>query len=245
MARYDPDSGIGRQSGSPRSGQVPRRGKARAIGVAGTEQLRIRSGRKTGPMSEPPGGDVTTLLKRWGTGDESALDELFPIVYDELRRVAGYYLRMEGPGQTLQGTALVHEAYLRLVKDTDRDWAGRTHFFAVSSRIIRHLLVDHARERRAQKRGGDLEHVPLDEALTVPASDNLDLPALDDALEELGTLDPLKVQIVELRFFGGLSVAETAVVLRIAPATVKRHFSVARLWLHRRLRGGTVRAVRS
>jgi RNA polymerase sigma factor (TIGR02999 family) len=196
-------------------------------------------------MSEPRGGDVTTLLRRWSTGDASAFDELFPIVYEELRRVAGYHLRMEGPGQSMQGTALVHEAYLRLVKDADREWAGRTHFFAVSSRIIRHLLVDHARERGAQKRGGDLEHVPLEDALAVPASDNLDLLALDEALDELGALDPLKVQIVELRFFGGLSVAETGVVLRIAPATVKRHYSVARLWLHRRLRGGARNTVQS
>jgi RNA polymerase sigma factor (TIGR02999 family) len=188
-------------------------------------------------MSEPAGGDLSALLRRWSTGDESALDQLFPIVYAELRRVAGYYLRMESASPTLQATALVHEAYLRLVKDTDREWAGRTHFFAVSSRIIRHLLVDHARERRAQKRGGDFEHVPLDEALTLPAPDTLDLPALDAALDELGALDPMKTRIVELRFFGGLSVVETATVLHIAPATVKRHFSVARLWLHRRLRG--------
>jgi RNA polymerase sigma factor (TIGR02999 family) len=196
-------------------------------------------------MSEPAGGDLTALLRRWSTGDESALDQLFPIVYAELRRVAGYYLRMESSRPTLQATALVHEAYLRLVKDTDREWAGRTHFFAVSSRIIRHLLVDHARERRAQKRGGDVEHVSLDEALMVPAPDALDLPALDAALDELGALDPMKARIVELRFFGGLSVVETAAVLRIAPATVKRHFSVARLWLHRRLRGEPVEALRT
>jgi RNA polymerase sigma factor (TIGR02999 family) len=122
------------------------------------------------------------------------------------------------------------------VKDTDRRWNGRSHFFAVASRIIRHLLVDHARERGAQKRGGAVARAPLDEALTVPAPENVDVPALDEALTALAAVDPLKARIVELRFFGGLSVAETAVVLKIAPATVKRHFGVARLWLHRRLR---------
>jgi RNA polymerase sigma factor (TIGR02999 family) len=190
-------------------------------------------------MAQAAGGDVTALLRQWSTGDERALDQLFPIVYEELRRLAGYYLRMEAPGPTLQPTALVHEAYLRLVKDVDRDWAGRTHFFAVSSRIIRHLLVDHARETRAQKRGGGAGHVPLDEAFGVAAPENLDLVELDEALDELAALDPMKARIIELRFFGGLSVADTAVVLKVAPVTVKRHFAVARLWLHRRLRGDT------
>jgi RNA polymerase sigma factor (TIGR02999 family) len=186
-------------------------------------------------MTQGTGG-VTAMLRRWSAGDESALNELFPIVYEELRRLAGYYLRMEAPGASLQATALVHEAYLRLVQDTDREWAGRTHFFAVSSRIIRHLLVDHARETKAQKRGGGAEHVPLEAALTVPVDDHLDMIALDAALEALAAQDPLKARVVELRFFGGLSVAETAAVTGMSPASVKRHFSVAKLWLHRRLR---------
>ena len=185
-------------------------------------------------------GDVTGLLRRWSTGDEAALDELFPIVYDELRRLAGHQLRMEAPGAMLQATALVHEAYLRLVKDTDREWAGRAHFFAVSSRIIRHLLVDHARETRAGKRGGGAERFPIDAASAVAAPGDLDFVELDEALDALAALDPVKSRIVELRFFGGLSVAEAAAVLGISPATVKRHFAVARLWLHRRLRGGAV-----
>lgn len=196
-------------------------------------------------MSEPAAGEVTALLRRWSTGDERALDQLFPIVYDELRRLAAYYLRMEAPGPTLQATALVHDAYLRLVDDSDRDWAGRTHFFAVSSRIIRHLLVDHAREIHAQKRGGGAERLPIEAALEVPAAENVDLLAIDAALEELAAVDSIKARIIELRFFGGLSVAETATVLHVAPATVKRHFSVARLWLHRRLREDIVSPART
>src|SRR5262245_2118069 len=158
-------------------------------------------------MSEPAAGEVTALLRRWSTGDERALDQLFPIVYDELRRLAAYYVRMEPPGATLQPTALVHDAYLRLVNDADRDWAGRTHFFAVSSRIIRHLLVDHAREIHAQKRGGGAERLPIEAALAVPAAENVDLLAIDAALEELAAVDSFKARIIELRFFGGLSVA--------------------------------------
>lgn len=188
-------------------------------------------------MAETAAGEVTALLRRWSGGDDRALDQLFPIVYEELRRLAAYHLRMEAPGPILQPTALVHDAYLRLVKDADRDWAGRTHFFAVSSRILRHMLVDHARETRAQKRGGGAQRVPLEAALSVPAPDDLDLVSLDEALDAFGALDPLKARIVELRYFGGLSVADTAAVLKISPATVKRHFAVAKLWLHRRLRG--------
>jgi len=188
-------------------------------------------------MPDPVGPDVTGLLRRWSDGDEAAFNELLPIVYEELKRLAAYYVRMEAPGQTLQATALVHEAYLRLVKDGDREWAGRTHFFAVSSRIIRHLLVDRARETRAAKRGGGAERLPLDAAQDVAAPPDLDLVELDDALGALASVDPLKSRIVEMRVFGGLSVDETAAVLHVAPATVKRHFAVAKLWLHRRLRG--------
>jgi RNA polymerase sigma factor (TIGR02999 family) len=189
-------------------------------------------------MADAAGGEVTALLRRWSSGDEGARDELFPIVYDELRRLAGYHMRGEAPGALLQPTALVHEAYLRLVADRDRDWAGRTHFFAVSSRILRHLLVDQAREARAQKRGGEAQRLPIEAALGVPDRDELDIVELDRALEALAAFDPLKAQIIELRFFGGLSVGDTASVLRIAPATVKRHFAVAKVWLHRQLRDG-------
>jgi len=188
-------------------------------------------------MADPATDDVTALLQRWSRGDEGALNELVPVVYEELKRLAGYYLKMEAPGPTLQATALVHEAYLRLVKDGDREWAGRTHFFAVSSRIIRHLLVDHARQTRAGKRGGGAERLPLDAAQAVATPEDLDLVELDEALDALASLDPMKSRIVELRFFGGLSVDETAAVLQVAPVTVKRHFAVAKLWLHRRLRG--------
>ncbi|HEY7284307.1 MAG TPA: ECF-type sigma factor [Vicinamibacterales bacterium] len=188
-------------------------------------------------MAHPASGEITALLHRWGAGDEDALDQLFPIVYEELRRLAAYYVGMEAPSATLQATSLVHDAYLRLVKDSDRDWAGRAHFFAVASRIIRHLLVDHAREIRAQKRGGGADRVSLDAAGDVAAPDVLELLELDEALTALRELDPVKARIVEMRFFGGLSVAETSAVLKIAPATVKRHFAVAKLWLHRRLRG--------
>jgi RNA polymerase sigma factor (TIGR02999 family) len=191
-------------------------------------------------MADAAAGGVTALLQRWSSGDERARDELFPIVYDELRRLAAWHMRGEAPGALLQPTALVHEAYLRLVADRDRDWAGRTHFFAVSSRILRHVLVDQARETRALKRGGDARRLPIEAALEVPDRDDLDIVELDRSLEALAAFDPLKAQIIELRFFGGLSVADTAAVLRIAPATVKRHFAVAKVWLHRHLRDGTI-----
>ena len=196
-----------------------------------------------GPMAGAAQGEVTALLKRWREGDEDAFNQLFPVVYGELRRLAGYYMRTEAPSPTLQCTALVHEVYLRLVKEVDREWSGRAHFFAVASRVIRHLLVDHAREVRAQKRGGGAERAPLDEALTVPAPEDVDLLDLDEAMHALASIDPIKARIVELRFFGGLSVPETAEVLHFAPSAVKRHFAVARVWLHRRLRNGPVASV--
>ncbi len=196
-------------------------------------------------MSEPAAGEVTALLRRWSTGDERALDQLFPIVYDELRRLAAYYSRMEAPGPSPQAAATVQVPPRPPGTQPLSDWAGRTHVFAVSSRIIRHLLVDPAREIHAQKRGGGAERLPIEAALEVPAAENVDLLAIDAALEELAAVDSIKARIIELRFFGGLSVAETATVLHVAPATVKRHFSVARLWLHRRLREDIVSPART
>jgi RNA polymerase sigma factor (TIGR02999 family) len=180
--------------------------------------------------------EVTELLRRWGSGDEDALGQLMPLVYDELKRLAGYYLQMEAGDHSLTNTALVHEAYLRLAGGSDLDLQDRHHFFAVVSRVIRHILVDRARRGMAAKR--DLRNkAPLEDALTVPAQDDLDLVGLDEALEELGRTDPDKLRVVELRFFGGLSVAETAEVMDTSPATVKRQWSVAKVWLYEQMRG--------
>ena len=182
-------------------------------------------------------GEVTVLLRRWSAGDESALGQLMPLVYDELKRLAGYYLRMEAGQASLTSTAIVHEAYLRLVGSAAVDLHDRQHFFAVASRVIRHILVDNARKRGAAKRDL-LAKAPLDEALTVPVQQDLDLVALDEALESLGRTDPDKLRVVELRFFGGLSVEETAEVMGTSAATVKREWSVAKVWLYEQMHGG-------
>jgi RNA polymerase sigma factor (TIGR02999 family) len=180
--------------------------------------------------------EVSVLLRRWSEGDAGARDELIPLVYDELKRLAGYYLKLESGGQSLECTALVHEAYLRLAGDATPQWAGRAHFFAVASQIIRHLLVDHARRQKAARR--DIRHkAPLDEALTVPAQSDLDLVAIDEALDALARVDPEKARVVELRFFGGLSVEESAEALGVSTPTVKRHWSIAKLWLYRHMQG--------
>ena len=181
-------------------------------------------------------GEITRLLEKWGLGDGQALDQLMPMVYGELKNLAGHYLRMERPGHTLQCTALVHEVYLRLVNQGSIQWQDRRHFFAVASRIIRHLLVDHARRHAAAKR--DHDKAPLDVALTIPVESGLDLVALNEALESLGRTDPDKLRVVELRFFGGLSVEETAEVMDTSTATVKRAWSVAKLWLYKEMYGG-------
>lgn len=178
--------------------------------------------------------EVTNLLRRWGRGDQSALDELVPLVYDELKRLAGFYLRMEAGQPSLTSTAVVHEAYLRLAGAAEPDLLDRQHFFAVASRVIRHILVDHARHERAAKR--DLrQKALLDEALTIPVQGDLDIVALDEALESLGCTDPDKLRVVELRFFGGLSVKETGEVMGTSPATVKRQWSVAKVWLYNQM----------
>jgi len=189
-------------------------------------------------MGESGQHEVTRLLREWGAGDGKALDELIELVYPELHRIAARYLQGR-PGQTLQSTALVHEAYLRLVGRQDVHWSNRTHFYAVAARIIRGILVDHYRAQRAEKRGGEAEKVTLEGSVAgSPAADLVDLLDLDTALRELEQLDPQQARIVELRYFAGLSIEETAHVAGISPATVKRDWLLAKAWIRRRLSGG-------
>jgi RNA polymerase sigma factor (TIGR02999 family) len=170
--------------------------------------------------------------------DRQSLDALLPIVYQELKRLAASYLRRERPGQTLQPTALVHEAYLRLMKDNPERWQNRAHFCAIAAHSMRQILIEKARARGALKRGGAQPRVTLDESLVAGAEPSVDLVALDRALERLEAIDPEQARLVELRFFGGLTVEETAEALDISPATVKRHWTVARAWLARELGNG-------
>lgn len=189
-------------------------------------------------MGDSGSHEVTRLLHEWGAGDAKAREQLIEIVYPELRRIASRYLHGRS-GQTLQSTALVHEAYLRLVGRQDVHWKDRTHFYAVAARIIRGILVDHYRAQNAGKRGGEAERVALDESVAAPptASDPVDLLDLDAALNELEKLDPQQARIVELRYFAGLSIEETAQVTGVSPATVKRDWLVAKAWIRRRLSG--------
>jgi RNA polymerase sigma-70 factor (ECF subfamily) len=186
--------------------------------------------------------DVSKLLRAWSDGDQSALNGLTPIVYEELRRLAHHYMERERPGHTLQTTALVNEAYMRLVDYKRMQWQDRAHFFAVAAQVMRRILVDHARSHNI-KRGAGVQHVALDDVAVVSGDrtgdPGVDLVALDDALNALARLDPRKVQIIEMRFFGGLSVEETAEVLKVSPATVRRDWSIAKFWLYRELGGGT------
>ena len=181
---------------------------------------------------------VCELLRAWSDGDATALERLTPIVYDELHRLARRYMRGERPGHSLQTTALVNEAYMRLVGCERIQWQNRAHFFAVSAQVMRRILVEHAR-RHNLKRGGGVPHVSLDEAAQVGGTRAADLVALDDAMNALAQLDPRKAQVVEMRFFGGLNVDETADVLKVSPATVMRDWSTAKAWLYRELAGGT------
>jgi RNA polymerase sigma factor (TIGR02999 family) len=180
--------------------------------------------------------DVTQLLRAWSAGDSHALERLTPLVYEELHRRAHWYMSRERAGQTLQTTALVNEAYVRLVDLRDVSWRDRAHFFALASRLIRHVLVDAARSRQSLKRGGDTPETTFDETLMVSDAPRADLIALDDALNALSAIDQRKGQVVELRFFGGLTVEETADVLRVSPETVKRDWKLARAWLRRELK---------
>ena len=195
----------------------------------------MNRGRSAG---EPASGDVSSLLRAWSDGDQRALALLTPIVYEELRRLAHYYMKRERAGHSLQATALVNEAYMRLVDYKRMQWQNRAHFMAAAAQAMRRILVDHARRRNA-KRGANAEHVPLEAEAVICADRSDDFGALDDALNALAARAPRKAKVVELRFFGGLSVEETAEVLHVSPITVMREWKSAKAWLYRELAGPT------
>lgn len=186
-------------------------------------------------MADPAPHEVTQLLIAWSNGDSNALERLIPAVYGELRRLARRYMKRESPGHTLQTTALVHEAYLRLIEQKDVKWQNRAQFFAISAQLMRRILVGMARARHADKRGGEARRISFDEALTVSDGFASELVSLDEALNELAELDPRRCRVVELRYFGGLSVEETAEVLKISPETVTRDWKRAKAWLYSEL----------
>ena len=180
---------------------------------------------------------VTQLLHEWGKGDPAALEQLMPLVYAELHKMARRHMQQQNPGHTLQTTALIHEAYLRLAGDSDKQWKSRAHFFGVAAKAMRHVLVDHARAKHAEKRGGALRPVPLDEGVGTSAERLAGLIALDDALSDLAKLHPRQSEVIELRFFGGLSVDETAGILKVSPETVMLDWRSAKAWLQREMDG--------
>ena len=179
---------------------------------------------------------ISVILKDWSGGNRASADVLLSLVYDELRKIAAQYLRKERSDHTLQPTALVHEAYLKLVDISDISWQNRAHFFAVSSNVMRHILVDHARARLSDKRGGAAQRIALEDAISFSNEPDVDLIALDEALKQLAEFDEQQSRLVELRFFGGLTIEETAEVLNISPATVKREWTMAKAWLFRRMK---------
>ena len=187
----------------------------------------------------PAPHEVTKLLRDWSDGDESALHKLTPLVYDELHRLAHQHMRRENVGHMLQTSALVNEAYVRLIDASQVRWENRAHFFGIAARLMRRILVDDARRRNFDKRGGHTIHVPLDEVLTVPQQQAVNLVALEDALKRLASIEARQSEIVELRFFGGLSVEETAEVLKVSQRTVMREWNFARAWLRKEMTGNT------
>lgn len=189
----------------------------------------------SGSAGPSPQQEVTNLLFEWKQGNKAAMDLLTPLVYNELRRLAERYLRNERSAATLQPTALVHEAYLRLVAQSMPDWESRAHFFGVAAHLMRQILVDHARKHRSAKRGGGAEKMSIDEIVGLGAEKPGDIIALDDALKALAEIDHRKAKVIELRFFGGLSVEETGVALGVSPATIGREQRLAEAWLHREL----------
>ncbi len=189
-------------------------------------------------MNQTSDHDISRLLRSWSEGDETALAELVPLVYDELHRLAHYYMRHEGRDHVLQTTAVIHETFLRLTRSKPTDWQDRAHFFAICSRLMRQILVDFARGRRSQKRAGESVRLESKELQQPAVKQDIDLVALDDALTSLSRMDARKGKIVELRFFGGLSVEETAEVLKVSPETVTRDWRLARAWLLKEMSDG-------
>ena len=187
------------------------------------------------PAPSPPPQEITQLLVDWGNGNQAALDRLMPLVYTELRQLARRYMRQERPGHTIQTTALIHEVYLRLIDQNQVRWQHRAHFFGIAARLMRQILIEHARSHSRAKRGGGAGTISLDEAAIVSQARATELLALDDALELLAAIDPRKSRVVELRFFGGLSSEEAARVLNVAPNTVLRDWRMAKAWLHREI----------
>lgn len=179
--------------------------------------------------------EVTQLLIEWSNGDKAALDKLMPLIYDELRRLAHHYMSREHPGHTLQTTAVVNEAYLRLINRKHVHWQNRAHFFAIAATLMRSILVDHARSHAYAKRGGGVRKVALDEAMIISEERAAEVVALDEALGQLAEIDPRQSRIVEMRFFAGLTIEETAEVLSLSPATIKREWSTAKAWLYHKL----------
>jgi RNA polymerase sigma-70 factor (ECF subfamily) len=190
-------------------------------------------------MDQSPAA-IAALVDHARLGNEEALAALIPIVYDELRRLAAHYLRREQPGHTLQATALVHDVYLRLLQDSHLSWQNRAHFFGIAARSMRQVLIERARARGAAKRGGDHVRVTFDPGMIAAAPESIDLEALDDALTRLAALDPGLARVVEVRFFGGLSIEEAAEALSVSPATIKRRWTLAKAWLARDLGGETL-----
>lgn len=195
----------------------------------------VRIWKVRGIVTENPIGDVTATLLEMSAGDSNAAAKLLPLVYDELRRLAAGHLRRERPDHTLQPTALVHEAYLRLIDQTRVDWKNRAHFCAVASEMMRRILVDHARKHQASKRGGGETRISLDEAVSFPHDVEIDVIAVDEALLDLSRLDHQQGRLVELRFFGGLTLDETAEVMAISRSTVQREWNMAKAWLYNQL----------
>jgi RNA polymerase sigma factor (TIGR02999 family) len=191
----------------------------------------------TAGTPRPAPGAVTQLLAKVGAGNQAAFDEVFPLVYAELRRIAAREMRREKPGRTLQTTALVHEAYLRLLKGASVSFENRAHFLGIAAHAMREILIEHARARSARKRGGGAVRLTLDDLVAPVPSPSIDVLALDEALQRLARLDERHARVVELRYFGGLSVEETAAALELSPATVKRAWTIARAWLFRELSG--------
>jgi RNA polymerase sigma-70 factor (ECF subfamily) len=189
------------------------------------------------PLKEAAPHQVTRLLKEWSDGDENAVEQLMPLVHDELHRLAHQYMHRERPGHILQTSALINEAYVRLVDQPQVRWENRAHFFGIAARLMRRILIDDARKRKSAKRGGSAIQVPLDEANSLAQEQAANVAALDEALKTLETIDTRQAQIVELRFFGGLSIEETADVLNVSPGTVMRDWTFARAWLRNKMNG--------